>query len=97
MNESGAGVVLENPTGEKVRYALRLQFSTTNNEAEYEALVTGLCLAREMGLQQLRVYSDSQLVVSQVRGDYQAKGKNMVVYLKVAREQLRSFRWFKIE
>ena len=46
---------------------LRLQFPATNNEAEYEALIAGLCLAKEMGLQQLKVYSDSQLVVNQVR------------------------------
>ena len=97
QRERGAGAVLESPMGEKVRYALTLQFSASNNEAEYKALITRLHLAREMGLQQLRVYSDSQLVVSQVRGDYQVKGKNMVAYLKVAREQLRSFRWFKIE
>ena len=70
VNESGIGVVLESPMGEKVRYALRLQFLATNNETEYEALIAGLHLAREMGLQQLRIYSDSQLVVNQVRGDY---------------------------
>ena len=92
VNRSGEVVVLESPMGEKVCYSEAL-----NNEAKYEALITGLRLARKMGLQQLRVYSDSQLVVNQVRGDYQAKGENMAAYLKVAREQLRSFRWFKIE
>ena len=92
MNESGAGAILEIPMGEKVRYALRLQFPGANKEAEYEALIAGIRLARKMGLQQLRVYSDSQLVVNQVKGDYQAKGENMAAYLKVAREQLRSFR-----
>ena len=50
-----------------------------------------------MGLQQLRVYSNSQLVVNQVRGDYQAKGENMAAYLKIAGEQLKRFKWFKIE
>ena len=94
---SGAGIVLESPMGEKVCYTLRLQFPASNNEAEYEALIAGLRLVREMGLQKLRVYNDSQLVVNQVIGDYQAKGENMATYLKVAREQLRSFRWFKIE
>ena len=79
MNGSSVGVVLENSTGEKVRYALRLQFPATNNEAKYEALIAGLRLAREMRLQQLKVYSDSQLVVNQVKGDYQAKGENMAV------------------
>ena len=40
-----------------------------------------------MGLEHVKVYSDSQLVVNQVNGDYQAKGKNMVAYLKIAEEQ----------
>ena len=47
VNKSGAGVVLESPTEEKVCYALRLQFSATNNEAEYEALIARLCLTKE--------------------------------------------------
>ena len=97
MNGSGMGVVLESPTGEKVRYALRLQFPATNDEAEYEALIAGLRLVKEMGLQQLRVYSDSQLVVNKVRGDYQAKGENMAAYVRIAGEQLKGFEWFKIE
>ena len=97
INRSGAGTILESPTGEKVCYALRLQFPTTNNEAEYEALITGLRLTKEMGFQQLKVYSDSQLVVNQVRGDYHSKGENMATYLKIAREQLKHFKWFKIE
>ena len=70
VNRNGAAIVLESLTEEKVRYALKLQFPSTNNGAEYEALIAGLRLAKEMGLQQLRVYSDSQLVVNQVRGDY---------------------------
>ena len=59
VNESGAGIVLESPTGEKVRYTLRLQFPATNNEAEYEALIAELCLSKELGVRQLRVYCDS--------------------------------------
>ena len=91
------GVVLESPMGEKVCYALRLQFPALNNEAEYKALIAGLRLAKEMGLEQVKIYSDSQLIVNQVNGDYQAKGENMAVYLKIAREQLKGFKWFKIE
>ena len=48
MNGSGAGIVLESPTGAKVHYALRLEFPASNNEAEYKALLDGLCLAKEM-------------------------------------------------
>ena len=91
VNGSGVGIVLESPMGEKIRYALRLQFPTWNNEAEYEALITGLHLAKEMRVEKVKVYNDYQLVVNQVKGDYQAKGENMVVYLKIAGEQLKGF------
>ena len=82
MNRSGAGIILESPTGEKINNALRLEFPASNNEAEYETLLVGLQLAKEMKVEQLRIYSDSQLVVNQVNGDYQAKGENMAGYLK---------------
>ena len=92
VNESGAGIILESPTREKISYALRLEFPVLNNEAEYEALLAGLRLAKEMRVKQLRIYNDSQLVVNQVNGDYQAKGENMAAYLKIAGGQLRSFK-----
>ena len=80
----GTGIILESLTGEKISYSLRLEFPVLNNEAEYEALLAGLQLAKEMRVEQLIIYSDSQLVVKQVNRDYQAKGENMVAYLKIA-------------
>ena len=64
MNGSGASIVLESLTREKVKYALRLEFPASNNEAEYEALLAGLHLAKEMRAEQIRIYNDSQLVVN---------------------------------
>ena len=55
----GVGVVLETLEKDVIQYAVRLQFLTTNNEAEYEALLTKLKLAKTMGAQKLNVYSDS--------------------------------------
>ena len=52
---------------------MRLQYPTTNNEAEYEALLTGLKMAKILGAAELDVLSNSQLVVGQVNGDYEAK------------------------
>ena len=46
VNESGVGVILESPTGQKINYALKLEFSASNNKVEYEALLAGLCLAK---------------------------------------------------
>ena len=59
MTGSGAGLILISPNGVIVEYILHFEFFTLNNEAEYEVLVTGLRIAKEIGVQHLRVYSDS--------------------------------------
>ena len=64
LNRSGASIILESPMGEKISYALRLKLSASNNEAEYEALLVGLQLVKEMGVEQLRIHSNSQLDVN---------------------------------
>jgi ribonuclease HI len=51
----------------------KLEFETTNNVAEYESIVLGLRAAREMGIQEVAVFGDAELVVQQVRNTYQAK------------------------
>ncbi|KAL0433975.1 UNVERIFIED_CONTAM: hypothetical protein Slati_2731800 [Sesamum latifolium] len=56
----------------------------SNNEAEYEALVIGMRMAHETGAKHLLAYSDSQLVVKQVEGTYEAKEESMIQYLQIA-------------
>ncbi|KAK4392686.1 Retrovirus-related Pol polyprotein from transposon opus [Sesamum angolense] len=73
LQGSGVGVILETPQGDKIQYALRFSFDASNNEAEYEALLAGGRLAQAAGAKYLRAYSDSQLVVNQVNGEYEAK------------------------
>ena len=68
----GLGLVsLEKITIEK---PLRLSFSATNNEAEYEALLMGMMMVQKMGGKAVKVFSDSKLVVGQVRGGGSSKG-----------------------
>ncbi|GFZ00843.1 hypothetical protein Acr_14g0004780 [Actinidia rufa] len=81
QNGCGAGLVIRAPSGEQMEYAIRMGFKATNNEAEYEALLAGLRVATELGAQSLEVFSDSQLVVNQVQGDYLAKDARMIAYL----------------
>ena len=59
LKGSGAGVVLEGPGGMVLEYSLRFGFSTSNNQAEYEALLAGLRLALEVGVTHLLVRTDS--------------------------------------
>ena len=60
---------------------VRLDFPTTNNEAEYEVLVAGLDLAKAAGAARVVLYYDSQVVTNQVNGDYKCRGKIMKRYL----------------
>ena len=52
--------------------ALRFEFKASNNEVEYEVLILGLELAKEMKVESLEIFSDSQLVVCQITDEYQA-------------------------
>ena len=70
---SGAGVILEGSNGVLIEQSLRFAFKASNNQAEYEALIAGMLLAREMGGRSLVAKSDSLLVTGQVTGEFQAK------------------------
>ncbi|XP_068461593.1 uncharacterized protein [Phaseolus vulgaris] len=78
---SGASVILEGPNGLLIEQALRFAFKASNNQAEYEAVIAGMLLAKEMGAQSLLAKSDSLLVTGQVTGEYKAKDPQMVAYL----------------
>jgi len=66
-------VILEGLDGLLIEQALRFAFKASNNQAEYEALIAGMLLAKEMGAKGLVAKSDSLLVIGQVTGEYQAK------------------------
>ncbi|GKC88583.1 reverse transcriptase domain-containing protein, partial [Tanacetum coccineum] len=63
---SGAGLMVVSPEGKEYTYALKFEFETTNNEAEYKALLAGLRIAKEMEIRELIIFVDSQLVANQV-------------------------------
>ncbi|KAL5578439.1 hypothetical protein UlMin_020138 [Ulmus minor] len=90
-NCSGAGVILVSPEGVRLNCALRFHFKATNNQAEYEALLAGLRLAKEVSAHHLLICSDSQLIVNQVNSEYQAKGDKMDFYMEKAKELLGQF------
>jgi hypothetical protein len=64
VQDAGAGVVLISPQGDKLKYVLRMSFSqASNNEAEYEALLHGMKMAKACGATRLKIFRDSNLVV----------------------------------
>nr|GEZ53122.1 reverse transcriptase domain-containing protein [Tanacetum cinerariifolium]GEZ53125.1 reverse transcriptase domain-containing protein [Tanacetum cinerariifolium] len=70
--------------------------SSSNNEAEYEALVTDLRIATQMGVKNIQVNVDSKLVANQVLGTYVAKEDNMIKYLEIVKGLVNGFTTFSI-
>ncbi|RVW75914.1 hypothetical protein CK203_051833 [Vitis vinifera] len=87
---SGVGLLLQSPTEEQLEQAIRLGFPASNNEAEYETILSGLDLALALSVSKLRVYSDSQLVVRHVQKEYEAKDARMARYLAKVRDTLHA-------
>ncbi|GJS76731.1 reverse transcriptase domain-containing protein [Tanacetum coccineum] len=94
---SGASLVLIGPSGIEYTYALRLTFPNTNNEAEYEALLAGLRIARQMNISNIEVKVDSKLVASQINGNYEASKDSMIKYLAKVKEYASGFKSFSIQ
>ncbi|GKB54088.1 reverse transcriptase domain-containing protein, partial [Tanacetum coccineum] len=77
---SRAGLILVALDDVEYSYALRLNFSNSNNDVEYEALLAGLWIATEMQVKDIHAFVDSKLVASRVEGSYEAKGERMIKY-----------------
>ena len=86
---SGANLILISPEGHQMHCALRFGFKASNNEAEYEALIVGLKLAKEIKVESL-------LVLCQITDEYQAREEKMTAYLQKAKELLGSFNSYTI-
>jgi ribonuclease HI len=67
--------------GEELNGALRLEFRTTNNKAEYKAVIAGLGLTLKLGVGSVEVRSDSQVIVGHIRGEFEAEEEKMKKYL----------------
>ncbi|XP_074356707.1 uncharacterized protein LOC141696466 [Apium graveolens] len=94
---SGAGIVLITPEGHRLMSAIHFKFYATNNDAEYEALINGLKLALEVGAVNLIVRSDSEIVVNQVNGGFQARGPRTELYMRCAKRLLGKFSSARME
>nr|AAV24920.1 putative polyprotein [Oryza sativa Japonica Group]AAV59364.1 unknown protein [Oryza sativa Japonica Group] len=98
-SHKGAGVaaVLFSPNGVPIRYAARLQFDTTNNAAEYEAVLLGLRKAKALGIRRLLIRTDSKLVTSHVDKSFEAKEEGMKRYLEAVQSMEKCFTGITVE
>ena len=98
LNDNGFGVgfILVAPDNVEYSYALRPNFSSSNNDIEYEALLAGLRIATEMQVKDIHALVDSKLVANQVEGLCETKGKKMKNYREKVIELAGSFDRFRI-
>ncbi|XP_065638118.1 uncharacterized protein LOC136071128 [Quercus suber] len=92
----GVGLVLRSPEGIIIEKALRLGFSATNNEAEYEALLMGMSMVQKMEGKAVNLFLDSRLIVGQVQGEFEAKDERMQGYLSRVKHLQSGFESFSL-
>ena len=97
-NQKGSkvGKVIVSPDRITIEKSLRLGFSATNNEAEYEALLAEVAMVKKLGGKVVEVFSDSRLVVGQIKGELEARDHRMQGYLGKARQLQSGFETFFI-
>ncbi|XP_074346943.1 uncharacterized protein LOC141685756 [Apium graveolens] len=86
----GAGLILKSPEGFKIQTAISFGFPTRKNQVEYEALIAGLKLSRTLRVQDLKIYSDSQIVDKQTNGKYIANDPTLAKYQALVQSYLAS-------
>jgi ribonuclease HI len=93
---AGIGVVIKNEQGEIVEELYEYLGETTNNQAEYKALLLGLKKAAHLKAKNLNVFLDSELVVKQLNGDYAIKNEGLIPLYEKVIETLKKFPSVKI-
>jgi ribonuclease HI len=85
------GVLLLTPDAEHFKYMVHLDFKASNNMAKYEALIFRLSTAVSLGVQQLLVKGDSQLIIKNVKGEYSCNDPQLTAYLLHAQKLEKDF------
>ena len=73
-----------------------MDFSVSNNEAEYEALLTKLLLAKDLDIKSIQVFCDSKLVSTQMNSEFESKEPRMVTCLQLAKDLVSQFKSFEV-
>jgi ribonuclease HI len=97
LKGAGAGVVVIPLEGDVLKYAIQLEFPAINNIVEYERLVNGLRLAKDLSIRQLLIRGDSQPVAKQVQKEYDCNSDIMAGYLAEVRIMKKFFMGLKFD
>ena len=87
----GISVIVTSLEKDVLKYGVRLQFPVTNNEAKYEAILTSLRIAKALGIKNLKLRTDSKLIVGQITNEYEEKKERMKRYLKLTSQLVDYF------
>jgi ribonuclease HI len=87
----GVGILLISPRGEMFEFAIPIQLTVINNQAEYEALLRGLQYLRDAKTISVEIFGDSELVIKQLNGQYECRNDILRNYYEECKEILKSF------
>ncbi|XP_050909525.1 uncharacterized protein LOC127123340 [Lathyrus oleraceus] len=90
-NGSGMGGVIISPDGIPAEFKYRIEGVCTNNEAEYESLITGFELLIELGARNVEIMGDSELVIKHVSKEYRCVKENLIMYFVITIRLLKRF------
>src|SRR3954462_12911519 len=93
---AGVGIVFISPRNHVIPRVFSLTEPCTNNVGEYNALLIGLQLAHQLGVRNLQAYGDSELVVNQLRGEYEVRNDDLIPYFNSALQMAEQFEGFYI-
>jgi ribonuclease HI len=96
MEGAGEGIWIRPPEGEPKLFSYKLYLNYTNNIDEYEALVLGLKVLKNLQAKKVYIYGDSELIISQVKGSYQAKHPKLRSYRNLVLDLLESFKEYHL-
>jgi len=94
---AGIGIVLISSRGRKYEFSLPIVATSTNNQAEYQALIKGLELLKEVRADAIEIFGDSMLVINQLAGSYECRSEVLITYYEKSIQLLKEFKDFRLE
>jgi len=94
---AGIGIVLISPRRKKYEFSLPIVATSTNNQAENQALIKGLELLKEVRADAVEIFGDSMLVINQLSGIYECRNEILITYYEKSMQLLKEFKDFRLE